>query len=123
VYERQREEAEQRMHDMLKEQKTTEAERAKEDTVKLDKKLQQMEETFASERRQQQQHAEVLQAQLQQMQQAKPSKKETSLMPIITLLAGLTTSGIGLLTLNPAAIVAGIGTAMDGLSGGNGGTE
>jgi hypothetical protein len=123
MYERQREEAEQRMHDMLKAQKTTEAERAKDETEKLDKKLQQMEEVFATERKQQQQHAEALQAQLQQMQQAKPSKKETSLMPIITLLAGLTTSGIGLLTLNPAAVVAGIGTALDGLSGGNGGAE
>ena len=123
MYERQREEAEQRMHDMLKAQKTTEAERAKEDTEKLDKKLQQMEEMFAFERKQQQQHAEAIQAQMQQLQHAKPSKKETSLMPIISLLAGLTTSGIGLLTLNPAAVVSGIGTALDGLSGGGGGAE
>lgn len=121
VYERQREEAEQRMQDLIKAQKVTEAERAREDKEKLDKMQQQMEERFAFERQQQQQHAQAIQQQMQQLQQAKPSKKETSLMPLISLFAGVATSGIGLLTLNPTAVLSGIGTALDSLSGAGGG--
>lgn len=56
---------------------------------------------------------------MQQMQQAKPNKKETSLMPLISLFAGVATSSIGLLTLNPTAVLSGIGTALNGLSGAN----
>jgi chemotaxis protein histidine kinase CheA len=116
VYERQREEAEQRMQELIKAQKVTEAERAREDKEKLDKMQQQMEEKFAFER-QQQQHAMAIQEQMQQLQQAKPSKKQASLMPLISLFAGVATSGIGLLTLNPTAVLSGIGTALDGLAG------
>lgn len=119
IYERQREEAEQRMQDLIKAQKTTEAERAREEKEKLDRMQQQMEERFAYEKQQQQLHAQAIQAQMQQMQQAKPSKKETSLMPLISLFAGVATSGIGLLTLNPTAVLSGIGTALDGLTGGD----
>jgi chemotaxis protein histidine kinase CheA len=120
TYERQREEAEQRMHELISQQKTTEAERAREDKEKLDRMQQQMEERFAFEKQQQQQHAQAIQAQMQQLQQAKPTKKETSLMPLLSLFAGVATSGIGLLTLNPAAVlsgISGIGGALDGLSG------
>jgi chemotaxis protein histidine kinase CheA len=117
AYERQREEAEQRMQELIKAQKVTEADRAREDKEKLDRMQQQMEEKFAFERQQQQQHAAAIQEQMQQLQQAKPSKKQTSLMPLISLFAGVATSGIGLLTLNPTAVLSGIGTALDGLAG------
>jgi chemotaxis protein histidine kinase CheA len=117
AYERQREEAEQRMQELLKQQKTAEAERAREDKEKLDRMQQQMEERFAWERQQQQQHAQAIQAQMQQLQQKPRSKKEASLMPLISLFAGVATSGIGLLTLNPAAVLSGIGTALDGFAG------
>lgn len=117
VYERQREEAEQRMQDLLKAQKTTEAERARDEKEKLDRMQRQMEERFAFEKQQQQQHAQAIQAQMMQLQQAQPSKKDSSLMPLISLFAGVATSGIGLLTLNPNAVLSGIGTALDGLSG------
>lgn len=120
VYERQREEAEQRMQELIKAQKVTEAERAREDKEKLDKMQQQMEEKFAFERQQQQQHALAIQQQMQQLQQAKPTKKQASLMPLISLFAGVATSGIGLLTLNPTAVLSGIGTALDGLAGAGG---
>lgn len=116
-YEAQRAEAEKRMQDLLQQQKTTEAERAREDKEKLDRMQAQMEQRFAYERQQQQQHAQNIQAQMVQMQNAKPSKKESSLMPLISLFAGVATSGIGLLTLNPTAVLSGIGTALDGLSG------
>ena len=105
------------MQELIKAQKVTEAERAREDKEKLDKMQQQMEEKFAFERQQQQQHALAIQQQMQQLQQAKPTKKQASLMPLISLFAGVATSGIGLLTLNPTAVLSGIGTALDGLAG------
>lgn len=120
MYKRQGQEAEERMQEFLKEQKTTEAERAKQDKEKLDRMQQQMEERFAFERQQQQQHAQAIQAQMMQLHQTPPGKKESSLMPLISLFAGVATSGIGLLTLNPTAVLSGIGTALDSLSGGGG---
>lgn len=120
-YETQRAEADKRMQDLLSAQKTTEAERAREDKEKLDRMQAQMEQRFAWERQQAAQQQQAIQAQMAQLQQAKPSSKEkSSLMPLISLFAGVATSGIGLLTLNPTAVLSGIGTALDGLSGAGG---
>jgi len=54
--------------------------------------------------------------------QSTPGKKESSLGPLISLFAGVATSGIGLLTMNPGAVISGIGgigDALGGLAGSN----
>jgi len=116
-YEKQRQEAEERM----KSQKAEEAERAKTDKERIERMQRQFEQQFEWQRRQQEQQAQALQAQMATIQST-PGKKESSLGPLISLFAGVATSGIGLLTMNPGAVISGIGgigDALGGLAGSN----
>lgn len=115
-FDKQREEAEERMRELLKAQKTDEAERAKLDKEHIERMQRQFEQQFDWQRRQQEQQVQQLQAQMATIQST-PGKKESSLGPLITLMAGVATSGIGLLTMNPGAVISGIGGIGDALGG------
>ncbi|OQO14297.1 hypothetical protein B0A48_01173 [Cryoendolithus antarcticus] len=110
-----RQEAEVRFQQALKQQKTEEAQRAKQDKIELERRQRQFEERFAWERRQ---HEQQMQAQMQhmaQLQQAKP-EKASSTMPLVSMLGGVVTAGLGLMTMNIPALASGVSTFVDGMT-------
>jgi len=113
--EKERQEADERMRELLKAQKVEDAERAKKDKENIERMQRQFEQQIDWQRKQQDQQAQALQAQMTALQ-SKPGKKESSFGPLISLVAGVSTAGLGLLTMNPSALVSGIGVALDGLS-------
>lgn len=112
-YEKERQDLEQRIQDLLRAQKTDEAERAKAETANLEKLHREFEQRFAWERRQQEQQAQAIQAQMAQLQQE--GGKTRSSTPWMGLIAGALALGGGVLTLNPTAIMSG----FEALSGNN----
>lgn len=104
------------MHDMERQHKINEAERAKEEALRMEKLQEKLEARIKEDQQLRNQREKELQLQLRELEtQQKKSSSSNSILPIIGILVLLA----GAATANPAAITGGLATAGAGTASGS----
>lgn len=99
--------AEKQVRDMIEESNRKEAERGIEEQERLALLRCEAEERFNAQQAEAQRREKELRASIALIQQQ--NAKKGSIAPIVAVLAGLATAGVGVVTVNPALIAAGVG--------------